>query len=226
MPTPPGPYGVPGGPRPGGGAAAGFLWALGGALVASAVWAGLVLGAGIGSDDGPGKPRVAYRTVENLCSTVEFAKFLQEYPKKDDDPSSDTLRSRSTDRMYCSLSLEKDGGDDTHYLYATVEVHRDADPTTEFRAQREMMLQDKYEIADAPGLGEEAFLAYQDETDDDYRSIEHELYVRDGGVVFSLSFSNGFGRDGEIPDREATRNRLVEDARTLMDKLRATGASA
>lgn len=188
----PQPAGTP--PR---GAGRGVVWAVVGAAVASAAWAGGVFLLG-GSDSG--KPDLrGYTVVKDLCKTADLSAFDKQYPKPDDDPTAYTSDRPTLAQMYCSESPDvEDGGSSSYsYAYLTVnaQLHREDDPATEFgdnwRAYGDRGSDSSYDYKVTPvdGFGDEAYLLRRDSVEDGSSgSREVILAVRDGALTFSLSW--------------------------------------
>lgn len=130
-----------------------WLWALGGAVVASAVWAGGLLAYERTQDGGPDLG--GYRTVENLCDKAELKALQVELGKKtpDTDVPTPTRTHPALDRARCSVVL---GSTDTGF---TAEVgyalHKVTDPGPEFEPRLAEMMADAEPVE---GLGEQAYV--------------------------------------------------------------------
>lgn len=205
-PPQPGYYaGQPGAPGPDGaadgssrGAGRAVLWAVVGAAVASAAWAGGVF---LLKDKDSGKPDLrGYSVTKDLCKKADLSAFSSTYPKPDDDPSAYTSNRSTVAQMYCSESPDVEDSDSSSsysYVYLTVnaELHREADPATEFAdnwkayGDRGTDPSDDYKVTAVSGFGDEAFLLTRDSTKGESSgSREVILAVRDGGLTFSLSW--------------------------------------
>ncbi len=206
-------------------------WGIGGALVASAVWAAAVLMVPslVHDDSTPNRPPLAgYRVVDDLCTTARLTAFGQLYPTPSGSPYHYSTHHRALDEMYCSQYRKKVGGDQDYYtLYLQVQLHHEVDPRPEFEAQREGLAQRHYQISPVAGLGDEAYVGYLDDPGQgapDQHYLTQVLYVRQGGMTCYTSWSASYqdGRGGG-PDREQVRTALLSDTREL---LRALGGSA
>lgn len=206
-----------------------WLWALGGAVVASAVWAG-----GLSAFGGDRLPDTrGYRVDVELCEDAKLAALTRELGKKADSPPATMREHGAVDRANCVVPLLPSatgakGFTMDHEVWLAVELHKKADPATEFEAN--LTPNERYEgvvsnRAEAvPGLGDEAFLVSDDE---DFSAPL--LKVRDGGAVFTLqvSVSVGFSGDGEPPDGDfpqpdvsGLEPLMIEDMRELMSALK------
>ncbi len=203
-------------------------WGFAGAVLASVVWTVVVLTV-------PGVVTVAsspqnlhgYHTVDDLCRAAKLVRFTRLYPQPDTAPSGHTDRHPALDSMSCILSLERNAGDSsgTDYasLYVQVKLHKAVNASPEFDAEKDGMRQQRYQITDVPGLGEEAYLAFRDEpssSDQAWHGVSQELQVRDGGMTYYLSWSASY-QDGKStpPDRETIRQSLLADSRDLLREL-------
>ncbi|WP_371481589.1 hypothetical protein [Kitasatospora sp. NBC_00315] len=206
-------------------------WGFTGALLASVVWTAVVLTVP-GMVSVPTAPQGlhGYHTVDDLCRAARLVRFTQLYPQPDATPSHHTDLDPALDSMSCILSLERNTGDsgdsgDTEYasLYAQVKLHKAVNAGLEFDAEKAGMQQQRYEITDVPGLGEEAYIAFRDGvsgSDGAWHSVSQELQIRDGGMTYYLSWSGSY-QDGKstAPDRETIRQSLLADSRDLLKEL-------
>jgi len=221
-PAPPAPAAPVRAPR----RARGLLWAVGGAVVASAVWAAAVLTVpGLVTGKAPEPPGTAgYHVVDDLCATARLNRFTQLYPSQSGTPYHYTTRHRALDDMYCSQYRKKLGSDSEYYsLYLQVQLHKAGDPRPEFAAQRDALQQRRYQITAVPNLGDEAYIGYLDDpsrSDRTWHYLTHALYVRQGGVTYYASWSGSY-QDGKTtaPDREEIRVALMADTRDLLKAL-------
>jgi hypothetical protein len=201
-------------PRGTGGAGRGLVWAVVGAAVASAAWAGGVFLLG-DSGSGSAKPDLhGYKVVKDLCKTADLSAFDTQYPKKDDDPTAYTSDRTSVAQMYCSESPDTDDDSSGYsYAYLTVnaQLHRTTDPKAEFgdnwRAYGDRGLDpdDNYKVTAVDGFGDEAYLLSRDTVEEGSSgSREVILAVRDGGLTFSLSWdaytSSSLSDDSDTTD--------------------------
>ncbi|MCB5182289.1 hypothetical protein [Streptomyces antimicrobicus] len=203
-----------------------WLWSLGGALTASAVWAAGLWAAGV---PGPAE-RPGYRWPEYLCDEFTAPTLSRltgiELTKHKLDANQPH---RAVDWSGCQLSGERDG---IRYLaVATVAVHHVTDPGPEFEVARPhdprydpWVAQDAMTVEAVPGLGERALLSYDGPYD------ARLLRVLDGRAVFTLTFSaqpdyrEAGPEDIRDPDPKvdftAAQAAMAEDVRILMRALR------
>ncbi|WP_327291172.1 hypothetical protein [Streptomyces sp. NBC_01198] len=249
--APAGPYGAPqppyygppqqpgaapaGGPR--GGAGRAVLWAVVGAVVASAAWAGGVLV--LGKDSGKADLR-GYTSKRNLCDSSDLTAFKTTYPKPDKSPTSYTSDRPSMVQMYCSESLDKEdsSSSDTSYSYSYVSIeadlHRKSDPGPEFGDHWKSFEDhgsapdDKYTTTAVDGFGDEAYLVTQDTVisagEGESGSRQVVLAVRDGWMTFTLSW-NGYASsldetDDKIPTVERATDWVKAATKATMPKLK------
>ncbi|MGW5352742.1 hypothetical protein ACWERV_19805 [Streptomyces sp. NPDC004031] len=215
-PQQPGPYGMPqqpgapgmppapgaGGPAGGGRGTAGkaVLWAVVGAAVASALWAGGVFVLGKDSSSAPSLR--GYKSVKDLCTTADLSAFKEQYPKDDDSPTTYTSDRPALVQMYCGKGLDQeDTSASTAYVSIEADLHRKADPAPEFEDRWRSFgdhgpdPDDNYKVTAVDGFGDEAYLVTQDtvpKSSDSDSSTSGDrtvvLAVRDGALTMTLSW--------------------------------------
>jgi hypothetical protein len=202
---PPAAPGVPGAPPVAGGGRRGaagkaVLWAVVGAAVASALWAGGVFV--LGGDDSSAPSLHGYKPVKDLCAAADLSAFDEKYPKGDDDPTKYVSDRPALVQMYCSKGLEQeDSSASTGYVSVEADLHRKADPAPEFEDHWRSFgdhgadPDDNYKVTAVDGFGDEAYLITQDtvpkssdsdSSDSGDRTVV--LAVRDGGLTMTLSW--------------------------------------
>ncbi|MFF5500059.1 hypothetical protein [Streptomyces aquilus] len=208
-----------------------WLWALGGALAASSVWAAglLVLGPANQSADMRG-----YQVDRDSCKSAPLAALrealaLQSVP---DTTQDELLRHPALDQVHCSLSFQggsraTSGG---HWAVTTtigisVALHKKADPREEFDADRRVTdsgVVAADQVRPVPGLGDEAFVIAED-------LGRTELRVLDGAAVVTLSLATTSYYEGDadaadeapaLPDVSTYWPAMISDARELTTVLR------
>lgn len=189
-----------------------WLWALGGAVAASAVWAGTLALENRFTDE----PRVAYRHTEELCSQAPL-KALAEVAGRLDQRVARQDRRPALEWATCDYNGAWPDEGLGYYGKVEVQLHKKTDPGPEFGAGLGL---DAYigpeidEVRQVPGLGERALLH-------DYLAASR-LQVLDGGAVFTLTVQwtghGPAGTDGE-PDKDAVAAAMIEDVRALMKAL-------
>lgn len=198
-------------------------WALGGAVLASAVWAGALTAQDRFTASGP---PVAYRHAENLCAEGKPATLGSMAGGLAAGPSRQG-RSPALDWSYCGYHSERTEGRASFYdVQVLVELHRRTDPGTEFGSGPVLGTFLDVESADReeiPGLGERALVTGE--------GGAPRLQVLDGGAVFTLTVhrwregadgeaGGGGADDGEEADGDALRAAMAEDLRELMARLK------
>jgi hypothetical protein len=222
---PPGGYPPLGAPPSTGAGGRAVLWALVGAVVASAAWAGGVFL--LGKDDTEADLR-GYRAQSDLCSSVDYSSFKNEYPEEDTSPVDHSLEHTALDQSYCSISLKKSSASSLSDAYFSVEVnlHKKTDPGPEFTALWSEYDQryDDYDVDEVSGFGDEAYLVTEDTTsgDDTSGSRSATLAVRDGWMTYEMSWS-AYGStydDVTMPDVDDVEGWLKSDTNATLDNLR------
>ncbi|MFD6231064.1 hypothetical protein ACFWFZ_30000 [Streptomyces sp. NPDC060232] len=187
-----------------------WLWALGGALVASAVWAGGLYAFG----EKLAAPEISYRATENLCEDFraralgQIAGDLHRYRPMNQENDHPAVRG-----AICVLQNAETVS--TLTVRAQVDLHDKTDPGPEFDVPSLWLAAQVGAGAteSVQGLGERAvvFVMPGDAV---------QLRVLDGGAVFTLE-TYGSGIAGDTPaDTAAIQSALVEDARALMAALK------
>ncbi|OEJ40732.1 hypothetical protein AR457_12950 [Streptomyces agglomeratus] len=214
-----------------------WLWAAGGAVAASAVWAGGLYATGTQ----PVVDTRGYRVGDGLCEKAELNALRLSLGKRTGDPIEAVVEHSALDRVTCDLSFVPDGKPREGEFRASYEVqiiahlHKKADPEAEFEAfARQPRWGDgapaRLEAVD--GLGEKAFLIPPPAEWEGPR-----LVVLDGGAVLELGITPGYESyyegegegesEGEFeepppePDTSALPPLMVEDLRDLMAALRS-----
>ncbi|WP_406198472.1 hypothetical protein OH807_14450 [Kitasatospora sp. NBC_01560] len=227
-----GPAGGPGGSgRRGGNLRRNTVWAFVGALLASVVWSGAVaLVPSLVKNHPTAQDLHGYHAIDKICATGKLAAFRQKYKMVDNYPLEHTGRNSSMDTMRCYALMKRtvSGNDTPDYatLDIRVELHKAVDPAPEYTATRDYLQQQKYEITDVPNLGQEAYYAYGDEptsSDRTYHDINYYLQVRDGGMTFSLYWTDNY-QDGKnyTLDRDSVRRAMLDDTRDILKAIGGT----
>lgn len=193
-----------------------WLWALGGAVAASAVWAGgLALYERQDQADGPDLR--GYRA-EDPCAEAAFPGLSSAFGRKQESTNPLTQDHPALFRAECVVTL--DAKPVPYDVAVSYTLHRVTDPRPEFEARMADPLEG---VGDRiSGVGQ---LAYVKDND----GGEMELHVVDGQAVLSFTLSPVLtyeeGEDVLPPappelDPAATRTFLVEDMTALMAELR------
>ncbi|MFE0580823.1 MULTISPECIES: hypothetical protein [unclassified Streptomyces] len=188
-----------------------WLWALGGAVVASAVWAGGLFALG----DRLAAPEVAYRATKNLCQDFEARALsriggdLHGYRPVNKESEHPAVRG-----AICNLQ----NGEIVSTLTVRVQVdlHRKTDPAAEFDAPPLGLVAAIGEGRNeaVQGLGERAvFFSAPGET-------LVRLKVLDGGAVFTIEAYTTVDRSNAPADGAELQAAMIEDARALLAALK------
>ncbi|MGR8008556.1 hypothetical protein [Streptomyces hypolithicus] len=207
-----------------------WLWAAGGALCASALWAGGLYAAG----SEPGVDTRGYTVGEGLCEKAELAALGLSLGKRSRsyEPFEVTTEHAALDTATCTVSFvptkpPKKGWMVTYEVQLAAELHKKADPEPEFEA-----LASRPDWGNAlspqpqevPGLGDRALLIPP--------AAEYEgptLKVLDGGAVLEIKVTPGTESNGgedqtdeepPQPDLSALPSLMAEDIRDLMAALK------
>ncbi|MFD0341097.1 hypothetical protein ACFVH0_20845 [Streptomyces sp. NPDC127117] len=214
-----------------------WWWALGGAVLASAVWAGALY---LNPVDDRKPDMHGYRLNEDPCPTVRLKALGSAISPREPTPGigPELLNDPALDRARCFLTLratsvkgaEKSVRSRWYTGYSvgvTVALHKRTDPAAEFEAMRgvtESAAGDEAKVEKVPNLGDSAYLLTQ------YGGTA-ELRVREGGAVFSLSLDAYTEYDGDgseppsddgpdISDLSPFQSAMISDMRDLMAGLR------
>ncbi|MFC0597486.1 hypothetical protein [Streptomyces palmae] len=240
--------GAPAAPQPpvppGGGQGAGrkgLVWGLGGAVVASAVWAGAIFATGGFDDDKPTADLAGYSYTGNLCEATDFSPFT-DGKYKEDEPSSEEqnpehngTEHEALDVMNCDMDFKRDDSTDSYssaWLYTNVQLHKKSNPQPEFQATYQAYENQRsgstaHKVKEITGIGDEAYLVTQVDkegsTDGDYMI----LAVRDGWLTYSLTWSeyvsSSSGSSSSGATAEEIEGMLKRTATATLSKLKEQG---
>ncbi|MFF3749806.1 hypothetical protein ACFYYH_04990 [Streptomyces sp. NPDC002018] len=207
-----------------------WLWALGGAVVSSAVWAAGLYAYGTAGPDLGG-----YRVSANLCLDAELP-ALSGLLGKRQFPMAAVDEQLAIDRASCTLALttgrRNEVKNDTRPVpYTRVDIeyarHKRTDPGPEFDATVTRLAPEgalERRVLRIPDLGERAYLV----TDPSGESPE--LKVLDGQAVLTIAVNRvanyaadpvtGHVREPERPDFSGVEPAMIEDMRDLMAALK------
>ncbi|MFC9427532.1 hypothetical protein [Streptomyces sp. NPDC056987] len=208
-----------------------WLWAFGGALAASALWAGGLFAYRLTGPDLRG-----YEVTRDLCEAAELAALTTTIGPKQR-PTAGTDRHPAVDRAVCRVELGEtepvEGGDGRDRPGARAEavirytLHKETDPGPEFEAESAAPDFDGTGPATTkriPDLGDQAFLvrtAYNGDAElrvlDGAAAFEIEVY---GMTYSSVDPTTGQFMDMEPLDLAALEPGLIEDMRALMAALK------
>ncbi|WP_263170231.1 hypothetical protein [Streptomyces sp. SCSIO ZS0520] len=227
-PMPPPPSGAPRKPVPG------WLWGLGGVLVASAVWAGTLFATGTLGGSGEEADLAGYEFAKNLCEAAEFDAFQERYEFQDSAVNKDNNRFSSRqdglDQSQCSHTLkdpqETSSSYSSTYVYATAVWHKASDPAGEFADQRKAYEDQSndsysYEAKETDGLGDEAWFVTEQrggKTDRELGGLT--LSVREGWFTFEMRWSWYGSGDEKPPAASEVEKMLKTDTKAAMAELR------
>ncbi|WP_405978904.1 hypothetical protein [Streptomyces sp. NBC_00158] len=202
--------------RPGGREGRGrapWLWALGGAVLASAVWAGVLVAQERHAAAGP---PIAYRHSEQLCTETPLkavgavtGNLGVGMPSHGESPA--------LDWSHCFSTGGREDRPFTHDAQVQVELHKKTDPEAEFGHGPGINLNLRSPSVEpqlVPGLGERAVFTGEDSAP--------RLQVLDGGAVLTIRVEWWPGEDGKGGDLDenAVKAAMIEDMRALMARLR------
>ncbi|TGB13602.1 hypothetical protein [Streptomyces sp. MZ04] len=234
----PGPYGRP--PAPVGGPPAppagprkptpGWVWGLGGVVVASALWAGALFATGsLGSSDGGGGEAdlAGYQFTKNLCDATKLEAFQKEYDLDTDSTATTHYGSRQKglDQGYCSHKLkDPEAAADSYastYVYSTARWHKASDPAGEFASEWKGFEDQSqktygYTTKAVSGMGDEAYLVTEKSGTDKDSLTSMTLAVREGWFTAEMHWSS-YG----APDDKKTQPKAAEIETMLKADTRA-----
>ncbi|MFG3197134.1 hypothetical protein ACGFYT_13470 [Streptomyces sp. NPDC048208] len=220
-------YGPPPFPPPAAGSGAAgraVLWAVVGAVVASAAWAAgvFLIGATAGAADLGG-----YAAPSDLCSRSDYTSFKDEYSASDSSPTHSSLKDAALDESYCSASLKKSGSSYADaYLTLQVDLHKKTDPGPEFTATWKNYDESHsgYDVGPVEDIGDEAYLVTRDTTSGTSSGSRYAtLAVREGWVTYTMSYSaylSSYDPDKDPPQIDEISDWLKTDTRNTLDRLK------
>ncbi|MCU4745531.1 MULTISPECIES: hypothetical protein [Streptomyces] len=188
------PYPPPPAPAPGGrsGGVPGWLWGIGGVLLASAAWGGVLFATGaLGGDDKPDP--AGYAFADDLCAAADISAFEDDY-ELDSEPLARSFDGDTLAIGTCDFTLAPIGDDDYNSAYVTYDAswHRGSDPAPEFADSYRFFEQYgddgfAYTVEELSGLGEEAYLVTRTNDADELDWVI--LAVRDGWFQASVTWN-------------------------------------
>ncbi|UIX28662.1 hypothetical protein [Streptomyces sp. GQFP] len=218
-----------------------WQWALGGAVMASVLWAAALFLYG----GGDRKPDLSgYQLKQDPCPSLRLKAIGEVIAPREPTTKVDSglLRHAALDQIQCSIPLrflagagESGKGWFTGYTVGiTVALHKKTDPGAEFEARRRVTddgVLPEEQVETVPDLGDKAYLLTRD-------NGNAELRVLEGGAVLSLDLSvftyyqserdgegegqdeNAVGGGPELPDLSLYRSAMITDMRDLMSSLK------
>ncbi|MFJ7984497.1 hypothetical protein [Streptomyces sp. NPDC096351] len=150
-----------------------WLWALGGAAVASAVWGGGLYAVQRGEDPGPDLG--GYKTVADLCRTAKLGALTTVLGKRYPDNQAEASRAPELEVHDCAVLF---GSPESGFSGSvTYTRHLVTDPGPEFDARAARL-----DLKPYAGLGEKAYQQVSD--------FGAQLIVLDGQVEIEISFTS------------------------------------
>lgn len=220
-----------------------WQWVLGGAVMASVLWAAALF---LYGGDDPKPDMRGYQLKQDPCPSLQLKAIGAVIAPREPTTKVDSglLRHAALDQIQCSIPLrflagaEQSGkGWFTGYTVGiTVALHKKTDPGAEFEARRRVTddgVLSEEQVETVPDLGDRAYLLTRDNGD-------AELRVLEGGAVLSLDLSvftyyeseresesesdsedeNAVGDGPELPDLSLYRSAMITDMRDLMSSLK------
>ncbi|MEU3604416.1 hypothetical protein AB0E83_02940 [Streptomyces sp. NPDC035033] len=189
-----------------------WLWGLGGAVLASAVWAGGLYAYGQRAEPGPDLG--GHGTVDDLCERAELEGLGAVLGERGQAGGGPDLDHPALEQRSCSVNFGE--GDREQTVTITYILHRKTDPGPEFEAMAKY-----FELTEPiAGVGEQAFFGDRGEDGG-------VLRVLDGQAVLELEVYRTYyeTEDGEVvergaPDLSGIDVPLTQDARALLAALK------
>ncbi|MFC5251056.1 hypothetical protein [Streptomyces nigrescens] len=220
------PLGAPGAPDGAGRGMSGWLWAIGGAVAASAIWGSVLFATG-GFSSEPSPDLAGYGYTSDLCAETSMTPFENADFKtkantgtasKNTNPQHSGAQQASLDTMWCNVSLEKENASSSDYsstwLYNTATLHKKTDPAPEFAdGYRSYEKQDAsvgYRVEAVPGLGDEAFLVTRKDDGSTNSGSYVILGVRDGWMTYQSTWSS------YASSRSSTKPPTADEVATML----------
>ncbi|MDT0345301.1 hypothetical protein [Streptomyces litchfieldiae] len=204
---------------------------MGGALIASAAWGGVLFATGVlGGEESA--DLAGYRFVADLCATADTTAFETDYIQDGDAPSGQSAEDEALDLSTCEFGLmpADSAADEYSSIWITYEVtwHKATDPEGEFAAAAHAFEQYnesedgyyEYRTETLPGLGDEAYIIYGEDSTSGELSLA-TVTVRDGWVEYSLSWNAYFdGGSTPLSDHDRVRETLVDATENTLAALK------
>ncbi|MFD0146099.1 MULTISPECIES: hypothetical protein [unclassified Streptomyces] len=172
-----------------------WLWALGGAVVASAVWAGGLYAYERSRDEAPDLR--GYRTVDQLCEKAELKALSVVLGAKSVDHEIPTAKHPALDRALCFATMRSGGT--AYSIEVAYDLHKVTDPEPEFQPLLGVWQADAEPFE---GLGEQAYVHREAEDGSAW------MRVLDGQAELEISFRPQ--EDWEPGKKEPTATRKVD----------------
>ncbi|MEG8183532.1 hypothetical protein GZH49_34250 [Nocardia terpenica] len=204
----------------------GWLWGLGGVVVASVVWGAAVVATGGFGGSGAASPDLrGYHYIGDLCSALDISPFTSVHFSHL--PSDDTHHGSQhpvRDLMGCSSKLKPavstDRYDNTN-LYTSVTLHKKTDPAPEFAADADTAASNDTDagptqVQRVSGLGDEAYYDIRYTSGSDF---DVSLNVREGWMTMYQDWY-GFGLSGSTVTQQEITDALRESVTATLATLR------
>jgi hypothetical protein len=184
-----------------------WLWALGGAVVASAVWAGGLYAYERSQDRGVDLG--GYGSFDNLCRKAKLESLTRALGERSLDAPGGLERNDALDRSYCYLNL---GPEDSGYAVEVVyQLHKVIDPEPEFGVRAREFAND--DLTNVPGIGEQALL----DRDEDNGGASLQVLDGQAEISISLTLNEGYDEDGNPLQGPKRRDLSTIDAQLTDD---------
>ncbi|MDQ0791747.1 hypothetical protein [Streptomyces sp. B1I3] len=212
-----------------------WLWAAGGVVTASALWAAALFLYGGGD---PKPDMHGYRLDQDPCPSLRLKSIGAAIAPREPTAKVESrlLHHAVLDRISCFIPLRPrvaaeragDGWSIDYTVGITVALHKKTDPGAEFEALRrvtDLGVDPEAKLETVPDLGDVAYLLSRDDGNS-------ELRVLEGGAVFSLNLSaftqyqsdehtvDEAGDGPDTPDVSPYRSAMISDMRDLMAGLK------
>lgn len=197
--------------------APGWVWGLGGALLASALWVGAIFTTGLLA----GPDLRGYHYVENLCAVSDFSVLRgagYAIPSSPDEKPSTYSGTTDdvVDTMQCSMAIEnRMNPSASGVVLVFASLHKDLDPGPEFSAvnsqQPRVSAGREVKIEKISGLGDEAYLRFESGAENP-TGRDASIFVRDGALVFQVSL----GQPQIVPLAASNPDHFSENATSDM----------
>ncbi|MFI9046464.1 hypothetical protein [Streptomyces sp. NPDC053427] len=223
----------------------GWIWAIGGAVAASAIWASVMFATGAFSSE-PGADLAGYSYTDDLCAatsmtpfknadfTVEANRATTGSDPATANPQHSGSQQDAVDTMWCNTSLKAKNASSSGYsstwLYSTLTLHKKTDPGPEFaagyRAYEKQASSIDYQVESVTGIGDEAYLVTQKKKDGGTDGTYVILGVRDGWMTYQSTWSNyaSSSSSGTQPTGDEVATMLKTSARETLQRLRGSGS--
>lgn len=194
-----------------------WLWAVGAALLTSAVWATGAMLIDRTSSTAIDKPQPdadlrGYHTVDDLCMATDVSAFTKagfSIPAAvygDRNPMRSTTTHPAVDSMACQMALDLPGKASTPtrgYLSVSVALNKQSNPASEFGASYQGRISGDFgpgnpepHSTQVSGLGDEAFQVVRSSSTS---NTSVELWVRDGWTVYRIGWDSSISSSDTNP---------------------------